>query len=80
MEEKKLKELESKIKSYLKKKTPEYFEGVQLYAAHPAVRQNVVITMEQRWWVGVMHEKLIYELEKIIQVIKYSGRSAVLNA
>ncbi len=74
-----IKELEDKIKSYLEQTAPEYFEGVELYEKHTSAKRNVVINFHQRWRVGTMHEKLIYELEKMIGAKKITGRAAILK-
>ena len=77
MNNKELEILEESIRAYLAQDEMEYFEGCQLYASHPSARRGVVINLEQRHEKPTMHEKLIYELEKLVKVEKLTFRSAV---
>jgi hypothetical protein len=73
------KELENKIRAFLAQDSPEYFEGVQLYANHPEAKKTLVLNFNQRFNKGSMHEKLVYELEKLVGAAVYSNRRTVLN-
>ncbi len=68
--------LNKKIKEYIQSEKPDYWKGVELYQEHPKAKQNVLITMNNRWRKTVQHEKLIYELEKLIGIEKHSGKKA----
>jgi hypothetical protein len=73
------KEIEDKIKAFLAQESPEYFAGVELYEQHPEAKKNLIINFRQRYNKGSMHEKLVYELEKMIGAQVYSNRSTVLG-
>lgn len=66
------------IKSYLDQEELDYWEGVELYSEHPAKRNNVILTLNQRWQKSAMHSKLVYELEKMVGE-KSTNRSTKLN-
>ena len=71
-------EINQEIKSYLEQDEMDYWEGVELYSEHPKKRNNVVLTLNQRWQKSTMHEKLVYELEKIVGN-KPTNRKTILN-
>lgn len=73
-----MKSLNEKIVDFLAQEKPDFFEGLRLYANHPLSKHNLIRNFEQRYNAGIMHEKLIYELEKCIGVEKFSGKRAYL--
>jgi len=71
--------LDKKIQDFLLQENPEYWEGVELYTAHPKSRQNIVVNLNQKWDKGFMHEKLITELENCIGIVAHSNKKALLK-
>ncbi len=59
-------DINNEIKSYLDQDELDYWEGVELYSEHPKKRNNVIMTLNQRWQKSAMHTKLVYELEKLV--------------
>lgn len=72
-------ELENKIRAFLEEDSPEYFKGVELYEQHPEAKKNLMINFRQRYNKGSMHEKLVYELEKMVGAAVYSNKRTVLE-
>lgn len=73
------KTLIAEIKEYLAQDQMEFFAGLELYTKSPKAKQNLVLSFNQNWNKGTIHKRLIYELEKMIEVKEYSGRSTVLE-
>jgi len=73
------KEIEDKIKAFLEQESMEYYQGVELYSQHPDAKKNLLINFNQRYNKGSMHEKLVYELEKMVGAAVYSNRATVLG-
>jgi len=74
-------ELEKAINAFLAKPEADldYNQAVELYTQHPKHRRNVAKNLEQRYQWGVMHAKVIYELEVLIGA-KPTQRKAKLNS
>ncbi|MEA1971979.1 MAG: hypothetical protein U9N34_01580 [Candidatus Cloacimonadota bacterium] len=67
------------IFDFLKKEELPFHEALEIYSSHPKSKRNIVLASEQRYRHGSTHKKIVYELEKIAGVKKFSGRSTVLK-
>jgi len=69
-----------KIKLFLAKPNKEldYWEGLELYKAHPDAKPKNINNFEKSSQMRIMAQKLIYELERLVGA-NYSNRFAVFN-
>jgi hypothetical protein len=68
-------DINDKIKTYLAQDEPEFFEGLELYQNHPDARKNLIVNFRQNSNHGRIHNKLINELERIVNAV-YTNRNA----
>ncbi len=71
--------INTKIEEFLAQETMSFWEGLDLYSQHREHKKNVAIALEQRHKYSTSHEKLVYELEKLVGVKKYTNRKTVLT-
>jgi len=74
MEEKK-----QAIIDFLNQEVMGFHEGLKLYMEHPDSKRNIVLALEKNHRHSSAHRKLVYKLEQIAGVKKFSGRQTVLK-
>lgn len=68
-----------KIREYLQGSSLDFYEGLELYSSNPGKRANLVMSFNKQYNKQSVHERLIYELEKMAEMPSHSNRTATLN-
>jgi len=71
-------DINEKIKAYLAQDEMEFFQGLELYENHPDAKKNLTINFRQNYNKGIMHNRLINELERITSA-DYTNRNAIFR-